>query len=687
MSSRGSALGRCAFGATAAALFLAVPGTALAIDFENVGGETLTIDITNTAVAAYAFDNRDDSLDVVPPPGTIVNDTFGELYDRLNIQAYYWRFRAGLRLDVGAYYAQLDDEDLIDIARERIPNGTGVERNAYVNAFQRELNTRYRTTIYPSKLFLGYTAPGIDLTVGDFYAQFGRGLVLSVRKIDELATDTTIRGAKASFKKSWESASLSITTLAGQANPIRIDEQSGRRLNGDGSPLFFGFPKADTFRYYTFDDRGNTSYIVDEPRPSYLEDAIFGASVEGGPSQVLFGTHATLLSRKSYEEENLRCQAAGGANCASEFPTFDTTNPSRLRDTIITASGTINVPNLWDHGDAFVEVAAQHATNGRPTAIETDGELTREPDNTGYAVYFGANVRAGGFALNLEGKHYRSFLPLAANINANGAADPTFASPEFDPVVYNQPPTVEPIYTQQFGAPNICVTGGRGKADYRFTPEVALYGWLGYYTSFTEVNPLNIECDTSNPTEQTNTWDAATGGELTFDGGKSYVKAWAGTRHTVRAEPVENVSFVGESDLFYREGYVRYDVAAHLGGDFTLQSQGFHRHRYEPDLAADSWNEGENYLALRWAPYMSFIFGYEYLGRRGCQPDESVELCHYFNGGIQFKAADREKVVEQVFDTVNLFVGQRRGAIRCVSGVCRNFPPFEGAKLELTSRF
>jgi hypothetical protein len=40
-----------------------------------------------------------------------------------------------------------------------------------------------------------------------------------------------------------------------------------------------------------------------------------------------------------------------------------------------------------------------------------------------------------------------------------------------------------------------------------------------------------------------------------------------------------------------------------------------------------------------------------------------------------------------VFDTVSVFVGQRRGAIRCVSGVCRQFPPFEGARLELVSRF
>jgi hypothetical protein len=37
--------------------------------------------------------------------------------------------------------------------------------------------------------------------------------------------------------------------------------------------------------------------------------------------------------------------------------------------------------------------------------------------------------------------------------------------------------------------------------------------------------------------------------------------------------------------------------------------------------------------------------------------------------------------------SLSLFVGQRRGALRCVGGVCRVFPPFEGAALDLTLRF
>ena len=37
--------------------------------------------------------------------------------------------------------------------------------------------------------------------------------------------------------------------------------------------------------------------------------------------------------------------------------------------------------------------------------------------------------------------------------------------------------------------------------------------------------------------------------------------------------------------------------------------------------------------------------------------------------------------------SLSLFVGQRRGALRCVGGICRIFPPFEGASLDAVVRF
>ena len=60
-------------------------------------------------------------------------------------------------------------------------------------------------------------------------------------------------------------------------------------------------------------------------------------------------------------------------------------------------------------------------------------------------------------------------------------------------------------------------------------------------------------------------------------------------------------------------------------------------------------------------------------------------FCNYVNGGLQWRSGStwaespRTRYVAQLFDAVNVFVGQRRGAIRCVNGSCRQFQPFEGA--------
>lgn len=676
--------------AAVASLAVAVAGwsgTARAIDVENVGGQTLTIDVTNTAIVDYLFDNRNDSTVVVAPPATLLDDTYGELIDHLNVQLFYWRFRAGVRLDGYAYFAQLDDEDMQAIAKEQLPEASGAERYDYENGFRRELHTRYRNTLYPAKLFVGYTAPSVDLTLGDFYAQLGRGLVLSVRKIDEVGQDTTIRGFKGSFKKSWGDASLSVTALAGEANPLRVDDQSGRQLSAAGSPLFFGFPAPHDYTFYSFDGTGYAGYTTAKARPGYLEDAVYGLSVEAGPRQVLFGAHASLIDRKSNAESNARCGAAGASGCDAAFPVFGTNNLARLHDMILSASGSVNVPNLWGAGDLYGEVVVQHAADGRVTGLDDQRALVATPDNTGYGLYLSGALHGGPVTVTLEGKHYHSLLPLSANVNADASSDTVFAAPEFDSVGYNQPPNADSDYQEPIGSPNVCISGGRARVDYAANKWLTAYGWLSFYDSTTEVNTQNASCSTDDPRLETRTFDGAAGADMSLEGGKSFFKAWVGARNTSRAEPADSPNAEGLIDGFYREGYVRYDVAKHIAGDFTLEAQGFHRHRYEPTIAADAWNEGENYLALKWAPRLAFIFGFEYLGRRGCAPDPDTQACFYFSGGAQYKSPTKDNVAEMFFDTVNLFVGQRRGAIRCVSGVCRQYPPFEGAKLELTSRF
>ena len=666
----------------------ASPAVALAIDVNDVGGDTLTIDVTNTSALGYHFDNRNDAAVGAPPPSTLVDDNYGEWFNHLNVLASYGRFSLGFRLDSAVFFhAQPTEAALYALAQKRYPaGGSGLDIWSYKTSFDRELHTRFQDSIYPSKLWLGYTAPGFELTIGDFYAQLGRGLVFSARKIDEVATDTTVRGAKIEIKKSSAAGHVSATIFGGQMNPVRYDEASGRQLAGNGSPFFFGFPKGGDFTYYTFDEAGHAGYVTDGARPSYLEDTTLGMGVEAGPKWMILGGNASWIFRKSYDQEYVTCIAQGLQGCAAKFPVFDSTNPSRLHNRIMTASGSINFPKIGSFADLYVEAAAQQLAAGRAIAVGPDGTFKTTPDRTGYAVYVSASLHGGPLSLSLEGKAYKSFFPLSANVNASGASDPTFSAPEYDIVAYNQVPTAEPIYVEQIGQPNQCITGGRAKLDWKVAKPLGTYVWVGNYVSFSEIDPNNFDCNT-DPSLRTNTWDAAVGGDLSADKGRSYVKAWVGVRDTEREVPANSASTGGATNAFYREGYIRYDISKHLGGDWTLQFQGLHRHRYEPLLAGDSWNEGENYTALHWSPHMAFIFGYEYLGRTGCEPNPKTTVCHYFNGGLQFKAAEDEKWWGKVFDTVNVFVGQRRGAIRCVSGVCRQFPPFEGARAELVSRF
>ena len=679
-----------------------------------MGGEPVTIDVTNTSIGAYHFDNRNTR------PGNAlsrVDDNYGEHLDRLNIQAGWWRFRAGVRIDSALYFnvpsntklRQLAAADAADLKALGIDPGSLNDR---ANDYYRELNTRFVPTYYPSKLFATYMQKGIEATVGDFYAQLGRGLVFSVRKIDELAIDTTIRGGKVVVDRRFGDLQAGATVFAGQLNPLRIDEASGRRLNGGNSPLFFAFPRARDFQYYAITSAdGQAQSVVDPARPNYLEDTVYGGHVELGGTVAKLGANVSVLSRKSFTESYLACSRVCSpsdtncqSRCASEFPDFSQTDASRLHNLIQTFSGTLSIPSIAKTADAYVEIAGQRLKNGHVTEIDATGVASsREPDISGYAVYANVNVRKGPVTLSLEGKHYRRFFPLSANIDL---VTPGFRGAEYSVLGYNQVPTAEPIYVEQLGSPNVCMTGGRARGDYRFSPHVLAYGWVGRYSSRTEINPTNNLCDraydnaTGKERAQTaqelaentsNTWDTAVGSEILFDRGRSHSFAWIGARLTDRE--VAAVSPVaGETSTFYREGYIRYDVVKHLAGPYSLQVQGFHRHRYQPQEFGEPWNEGENYTALQWSPHFAGIVGYEYLAKTGCRPradadSPDIKICHFMSGGLQWRSAQPNSAIERLFDTVNLFIGQRRGAIRCVSGVCRQFPPFEGARIEIVSRF
>jgi hypothetical protein len=278
-----------------------------------------------------------------------------------------------------------------------------------------EQHSRFLRAVYPSKLFVGYSQPGVDVTVGDFYVQLGRGLVFSVRKVDELSVDTTVRGVKAVADHTFGDVQVGAMIFGGQLNPLRVDEASGRRLNGAGSPLFFGFPTGGTLETYDITSQpGRVLDTLQPGRPSYLEDGTVGGRAEVGTKWFSLGANAAGLFRRSFTADYLACERmARGSDpahpgtdsttsgdvitqniCASQHPEFSSTDPSREHDRIVNWSGTLNVPSILKHGDLYVEVAGQGMRNGH-----TNGTT----DLNGYAVYASASITGGPFSASLEG--------------------------------------------------------------------------------------------------------------------------------------------------------------------------------------------------------------------------------------------------------------------------------------------
>ncbi len=584
------------------------------------GDDPVRLDVTETSVVGQRFAARAGE--------SPLDQGYGSWLDRLNVTLSWRQLTLGVRLDSSLYWLRPIDGGL---PAALLPRAAVDE------------TSRYRDALYPAKLWITYGAPGLELTAGDAYAQFGRGLVLSLRKIDELGLDTTLRGGKVA----WQRDPFAVTLVAGLANPNRVDDATGRALFLPSGP---------------------------NPQPLFGSDRIFGGELQAGRGlPVTLTAHAVLLDRcapyrydSAGEVLTRPFDAPFGACAPRDTSTWLSSLPANggirypvlnARDVTVAGEG-IEVPDLGGHGQIYFEGAVQNRRH--------DGASDRQ--SSGNALYASASASAGPVTETLEMKSYRNFYPLA------GAVDLTRA-PELANVVYSTPPTAE-LITQdsELGAFNACVDGGRLRSDVRARPALLLYLTGEYFHTKSEQpaggcdqwghlvangsvsgSPMGLEDDVE---------DLVVGGEWAFDRMRSHAYASAGAR---------NDTYSSTGAPFYREWHLEYAIAKHLSGAYAIEIQGRHRYRYEASQNLGAyWNEGENYVALKIAPRWTLTQGFEYTTFSGAPPT-------YLNGSLEYRFTPS--------DNVRLFVGQQRAGLRCISGVCKMFPAYEGARIELTLRF
>ncbi len=617
-------------------LALASTREARALDLPKVGGEPVKLDVTDTSVVAQHFDAREGEQDA--------DQGYGAWLNRLNLALRYKEWTVGTRLDSSFYW--LRPEDRVDCTPTSHPFGC-IDPAARQNIV-RDGASRYRNSIYPAKLWATYQAHNLEATVGDSYVQFGRGLVLSMRKIDDLGIDNTIRGGKVTFSKD----PFAVTVVAGLANPSRVDEATGRALFLPNSVP------------------GDTSGA----QPLFGSDRIIGAEIEAGRGlPIVFSTHAARLTRCA----PYKYDASGRVQDGFLDAPFGTCNPSDNSiwlaslphgnspaidaSEIMTVGQSVEIPSLWGHGQIYLEAAAQKR-------YHDDQPL--DANASGNAVYGSVSANAGPVTETLELKSYRNFYPMAGGIDTSRAS-------AFNNIVYSVPPTAE-LITQdaEFGFFNACVDGGRLRTDVRTSEALLLYATGAYFYTRSEVagggctEYGNTVTSNANPDQVHNdVWDGLGGFEWYFDHARSHFFASAGARDDTKRS----------GEFFYNEFHAEYAFTKIIAGPFSFELSGRHRLRKEetqnPRGAGgkeEPWREGEHYTALKVAPKWVFSQGIEYTTLLGLPT-------YYFNGSVLFRFTEGSNV--------KLLVGQQRGGLKCVSGVCKVFPAFDGARAELTLRF
>ncbi|HLK35308.1 MAG TPA: hypothetical protein VKU41_01065, partial [Polyangiaceae bacterium] len=600
--------------------------------------EPVSLDVTETSIASQHFDARDNEL--------LQDNGWGAWINRLNAALRWGRWTAGVRLDSSVYWRRPVDNP--DFASLPLGGESGQGALLFDNV------SRFQNTIYPAKFWATYAAPGLEVTAGDAYVQFGRGLTLSMRKIDELGIDTTVRGAKVS----WQNDPFAATFVAGFGNPTRIDDATGRSL-------FLRTPEQS---------------LQLGVAPVFGSDRVIGVDLQAGRGLPLtFSTHVVRFTRCApyhFGANGIETSffddpggVAFGSCDDSDIAQWLGPLPSTallIKANDVTMVGeSMEVPTLGGHGKLYVEVA------GQQDHFKT---LPQNFEPAGNAVYAALSTDFDPVTTTLEIKSNRNFYPMAASVDLSHAL-------EFQVVAYAfTPPAETPtILDTEFGYFNACVDGGRLRTDVKANDDVLLYG-QGIY-AYTKTEQNNGGCDSAGhtvpiapvpaATVQDTVWDGLGGLEWYSHDRFSHVFASAG----VRDDTLANGNFN------YREHHLEYSVVNYLGHAVSLEVQGFHRNRREdpqnPKLIGGVevpqwWFEGENYVALKVAPKWVFAQGFEYTTLL-------YQPLLYFNGAVTYKFTSGSNV--------RLFVGQQRGAFRCAAGVCRQFPPFEGARAELTLRF
>ncbi|GEM_PF-1947080 len=282
--------------------------------------------------------------------------------------------------------------------------------------------------------------------------------------------------------------------------------------------------------------------------------------------------------------------------------------------------------------------------------LEGIGQFRRNIDGTlhsGFGFYGNSTIHLAPFTILLEGKAYGDLAVV----------QPRFESPEFQPVQYTAPPTVERLL-QEIEHPQANVFGGRVKVDYSINNNLAVFVNGGVFKDdegFLDPDTVDIKPGTII--------DPYLGLDARF--GLVRVQATGGWRTVYIPQYASPIRSDGHLDISAVVGF---------GRGHSIEFHWLHLERKKVlPFTQDAWREGTLQLGYRLRPWFGVSGILDYTTEAG-MPNE------WYPGGTA-------EVNLTEASSIRLFVGSSRGGLKCVSGVCRIFPPFSGAKATVALRF
>jgi hypothetical protein len=313
--------------------------------------------------------------------------------------------------------------------------------------------------------------------------------------------------------------------------------------------------------------------------------------------------------------------------------------PPRWQDRWLLLGPVIDAPRLGEHFGLYVEGLAQIRGDGRGLGVDAAGTWA-----------------SGATTLLLEGKGYGDLAEVQPRFPDNQM--------EFRSVRYATPPTLERLL-QPLEHPQREIWGGRARVDRRVSDRLG--AWVSWALLRDHVGYSVVLVDGEPPMEVPGTvHDPYAGAEWTSAAGRVRVSVSGGWRMVFADGTGQQVRGDGHADA---------DITFRASRGLTVQLHGAHleRSKLSPPFIDDAWREGTWQLGVEIGRRVVAAVGWDYTS------EPRQPRVHYGSVALEWKPSDRL--------ALGLFAGSSRGGLRCVGGVCRNFPPFEGARLAITYRY